>query len=92
MTKVNMDIFKPIKFSPHAQEKMIDRGASESDVKAAIRTGNSEPARGNRLMFRKNYTFNSQWRGKHYAIKQVAPIVAEETDYLIVVTVFVHYF
>jgi len=87
-----MDIFKPIKFSPHAQEKMIDRGASESDVIAAIQTGNSEPARGNRLMFRKNYTFDSYWRGKQYAIKQVTPIVAETADHLVVVTVFVYYF
>jgi len=71
---------------------MLDRGAIESEVIAAIHTGSPEPARKGRLMFRKNFTFNSRWRGKHYAIKQVAPVVAEETDRLIVVTVFVYYF
>ena len=43
-------------------------------------------------MFRKNMDFHSKWRGKSYAIKQVAPVVAEETDRLVVVTVFVYYF
>jgi len=35
---------KPIVFSVHAREKMLDRGASESEVEMAIRTGSSEPA------------------------------------------------
>lgn len=81
-----------IEFSPHAREKMLDRGTSESQVEAAILTGNPEPARNSRLMFRKNFAFNSQWRGKYYAVKQVAPIVAQQPDRFIVVTVFVFYF
>lgn len=87
-----MDISKPIELSSHAREKMLDRGASESEVQAAIRTGNPEPARKGRLMFRKNFAFNSQWRGKHYAVKQVVPVVAEEVGKLVVVTVYVYYF
>lgn len=71
---------------------MLDRGAKESEVREAIRTGSLEPVRKGRVMFRKNFAFNSQWRGKHYAVKQVAPIVAEEADRLVVVTVFVYYF
>jgi hypothetical protein len=83
---------KRIEFSHHARDKMLDRGASESEVEAAIRTGNSEPATGGRLTFRKNFAFNGFWRGKRYAVKQVAPIVVEETERFIVVTVFVYYF
>jgi len=71
---------------------MLDRGASESEVRVAMRTGNPEPARKGRRMFRKNLAFDRQWRGKYYAVKQVAPIVAEEGDRLVVVTVFVYYF
>ncbi|OGO04735.1 MAG: hypothetical protein A2Y91_07300 [Chloroflexi bacterium RBG_13_54_8] len=71
---------------------MLDRGGLESEVEAAIRTGNCEPARNNRFLFRKNFTFSHQWRGKHRAVKQVAPIVIEEPDRLVVVTVFVYYF
>ncbi len=71
---------------------MVDRGASEREVEAAIRTGNSEPATGGRITFRKNFAFNEFWRGKRYAVKQVAPIVVEETNRFVVVTVFVYYF
>ncbi len=87
-----MDLSKRIEFSPHAREKMLDRGVSEGEVEGAIRTGSPEPARRGRLMFRKNFAFNRQWRGKHYAVKQVVPVVAEEGDRLVAVTVFVHYF
>lgn len=87
-----VDLSRSIVISPHAWEKMFDRGASESEVKVAISTGNPEPARKGRIMFRKNFGFNSWWRGRHYAVKQVAPIVTEETDRLVVVTVYVYYF
>lgn len=87
-----MDLSKPVVISSHAREKMIDRGALEAEVHVAIRTGNAEPARKGRLMFRKNFPFNRLWRGQHYAVKQVAPVVAEETDRLVVITVFVYYF
>ncbi len=87
-----MDLSKPIDFSTHAREKMLDRGASEDEVRVAIRTGSAEPARKGRNSFRKNFAFNRQWRGKQYAVKQVAPVVAEEADRLVVITVFVYYF
>lgn len=83
---------KPVAFSAHALEKMLDRGAEEEEVLMAIRTGSFEPTRKGRAMFRKSFEFHREWRGKRYAIKQVAPVVAEETDNLVVVTVYVYYF
>jgi hypothetical protein len=83
---------KSIIFSDHARQKMVDRGASENEVETAIRKGIPEPARKERLLFRKNFSFNDDWRGKHFAVKQVAPVVSEEEDELVVVTVFVFYF
>jgi len=64
-----MDISKSIVFSPHALEKLVDRGTTETEAEAAIREGNPELARKGRVMFRKNFAFNSQWRGKHFAVK-----------------------
>lgn len=87
----SIDRSKPVEFSAHALDKMLDRGAGEEEVLLAIRSGSSEPARGRRVMFRKNFDFHRQWRGKHYAVKQVAPVVAEEIDRLVVV-VYVYYF
>jgi len=41
----NIDRSKPIEFSSYAQDKMLDRGATESEVIENIRTGSAEPAR-----------------------------------------------
>jgi hypothetical protein len=89
---VSIDRFKPVEFSAHARDKMLDRGADEKEVLMAIHTGSLEPARKGRVMFRKNFDFHREWRGKRYAIKQVAPVVAEEASKLVVVTVYVYYF
>lgn len=89
---VCVDRSKVVELSAHARQKMRDRGATEDEVLASIQTGSVEPARGGRVRFRKNFEFHREWRGKRYAVKQVAPVVAEEPDKLMVVTVFVYYF
>ena len=83
---------KPIRFSQHALEQMNERGASETDVIKAIRTGEPELAKKGRRIYRLNLSYNALWSGKEYAIKQVAPVVAEDRDALIVVTVYTFYF
>ena len=82
----------PIEISRHARQQMEERGADQREVVAAIREGRAEPGRGNRVMYRKNFQFEATWRGQRYRIKQVAPIVAEERDRLVVVTVYTFYF
>ena len=81
-----------IVISNHAREQMLERGAREEEVIFAIEKGEFEPARRNRRLFRKNFQFNSIWRGRQYRIKQVAPLVADEGDKIVVVTVYVFYF
>lgn len=71
---------------------MAERGASEAEVLLAIEKGEVEAVRKGRKLFRKNFQFNSMWRGREYKIKQVAPIVADEGGKLVMITVFVHYF
>ncbi|MGE0544061.1 MAG: DUF4258 domain-containing protein [Dehalococcoidia bacterium] len=83
---------KPIRFSGHANEQMIERGASEAEVIGAIRDGERAPAKQGRQGFRRNYPYGSMWGGRVYAIKQVFAIVAEEPDVLVVVTVYTYYF
>ncbi|MBI5188153.1 MAG: DUF4258 domain-containing protein [Nitrospirae bacterium] len=81
-----------VEISPHAREQMDERGANETEVLQAIQKGIDEPARKGRKMYRKNFQFNSLWRGKQYKVKQVAPVVTEEGNKLVVVTVYVFYF
>ena len=86
-----MNIEKPIKFSQHALDNMADRGASKEEVELAIRAGECVPAKKARLSFRKNFSYNAIWKGKIYQVKQVMPIVAEEHDRFVVVTVYVYF-
>ena len=83
---------KPILFSQHVLDQMPDRGATRGEIEATIRTGELAPAKSKRLSYRKNFPFNKEWKGKKYAIKQVMPIIMEESDRIIVVTVYVFYF
>ena len=44
-----------------------------------------------RKAYRKNFPFESHWKGKYYSIKQVVPIVKEESKGIRVITVCVFY-
>jgi hypothetical protein len=83
---------KPVEFSNHAREQMVERGASEDEVIETIRTGERVPAKRGRQGYRKNLQYNRLWSERTYAIKQVLAIVAEEPDTLVVVTVYTFYF
>jgi len=82
---------KSIRLTTHALEQLVERGATEDEVKAAIEHGVREPAKRGRLMYRLNFQYNAEWQGKFYAIKQVAPVVAEAQNELVVVTVYTFY-
>jgi len=81
-----------VEISPHARDTMAIRGATEAEVLETIRDGQRESARLSRVMYRKNFAFDAEWEGQRYRIKQVAPVVAVESDRLVVVTVYVFYF
>ena len=87
-----MAVEKPIQISQHARFQMTERGIQESEVIAAIRQGDPEPARAGRTMYRKTFQFKGTWRGRTYRLKQVGAVVANEPDELVVVTVYAFYF
>ena len=73
-------------------EQCSERGASESEVREAIDLGSREPAKRGRFMYRHNFEYRAKWRGEYYAIKQVAPVVVEAENEIVVVTVYTFYF
>ncbi|MEW6354912.1 MAG: DUF4258 domain-containing protein [Planctomycetota bacterium] len=83
---------KPIRLTEHAWEQAAERGATEAEIREAILTGASEPAKRGRKLFRYNFAFGKIWQGKRYAIKQVAPVVKEEAGEIVVITVYIFYF
>ncbi len=83
---------KRLIISPHARVQMELRGATDDEVEAAISQGERLPARSGRTAFRKNFTFRAVWKSRYYETKQVVPIVVEEDEVLVIVTVYVFYF
>ena len=83
---------KRIEFSLHALDQLTDRGATRTELEEAIRNGQPTPAKKGRRAYRKNFPYRAVWKGRHYETKQVMPIVIEEHDCLVVVTVYVFYF
>ena len=83
---------KPIRLSHHARENAHFRGATEIEVKDAIRTASRKPAELGRLECRKEFPFNQEWNGKFYATKRVRPVFADNPDEIVVVTVYVYFF
>jgi hypothetical protein len=71
---------KPIRLTAHAIEQCVERGADEAEVREAVERGIREPAKRGRFMCRLNFQYAAHWQDKFYAIKQVAPVVAEEQD------------
>lgn len=81
-----------IHFHPHAQERMKERGVSENEVKATIEHGEPFPAKFQRTGFRRNFPFDSMWRGKYYKTKQVEVYAIQEGIDWIVITIITRYF
>ncbi len=83
---------KSIRLSGHASMTAQVRGATASEVEAAIRSEQWETAKQNRLECRKNFEYNAEWNGRRYAVKQVRPIFVDEDEEIVVITVYVYYF
>ena len=71
---------------------MLERGASEDEILATIIEGERFPAKFGRQGFRRNFRFDSMWRGRRYAMKQIEVLAARESDDWLVINVIVKYF
>ena len=83
---------KPVRLTKHASEQAAERGATEAEVVEATRHGSREPAKQGRELCRFNFTFGQKWQGNFYAIKQVAPVIKDEANEIVVITVYTFYF
>ena len=68
------------------------RGATRDEVIETIQQSSWKDAELGKLECRKDFTFNQIWNKRHYSTKQVRPIFADETDKIVVITVYVYYF
>jgi hypothetical protein len=83
---------KPIRLSGHATDQLRFRGATESEVREAIRSASWKMAQSRRMECSQEFSFESLWNGQHYARKRVRPIFIEGREEIVVITVYVYYF
>ena len=83
---------KDIVFTRYARERAALRGATEDDVVRAVHEGKPEAAHRGLSQFRLNLEFQKKWAGNWYAVQQIVPVLAEEADRLVVITVYAYYF
>jgi hypothetical protein len=76
---------------PHARQRMTERGAMEAEITATVEHGEQYPAKFGRTGFRRNFTYEREWRGQFYRTKQLEVIAVPEDGWL-VLTVIVRYF
>jgi hypothetical protein len=83
---------KRIRFSKHAMDYAASRGFTVAEVEDAIRTSAWGAAELGRLDCRKDFAYGREWNGKVYATKQVRPVFVDETEEIVVITVYTYYF
>jgi hypothetical protein len=71
---------------------MEERGATEGEVKPAVELGEQFPAKYGRTGFRRNFTFDREWRGRFCRTKQREAYAVQEGSDWLVITVITRYF
>jgi hypothetical protein len=83
---------KPIRLSVHARGYLERRGFTETAVKETITDSAWQPARNDRLEAVKDFPYDSDWNGRHYATKRLRAIFVAEANEIVVVTVYTYFF
>ena len=81
-----------IEIHHHALQRIEERGASIEEIKETVSGGEEFPAKYDRTGFRKNFSFDNLWNGKHYANKQIECYCVKENNHWLVITVIVKYY
>jgi len=80
-----------IRLHPHAKALLLERGATEDEVIAAVKHGERFPAKFGRVGFRRIFPFDATWHGRHCRFKKVEAYAVQENGWL-VITVIVKFF
>ena len=73
-------------------QRMEERGATNDEVYATVEYGETFPAKFGRTGFRRNFSFDNDFRGKHYNTKQVEAFAVLEGSDWVVITVITRFF
>lgn len=79
---------KLIYFTRHAKEQMKERKTTTEEVEAVIRTTRWQKAEKGRMTASLTFPFNTEHYGRFYQAKEVVPIFIEESERIVVITVY----
>ena len=65
------------KLHPHAKARMRERGATEEEVVATVEYGERFAVKFGRSGFRRNFPYNSLWRGKTMSTNRLRQSLSE---------------
>jgi hypothetical protein len=71
---------------------MVERGATEKEVRLAVEEGEQFEAKFGRIGFRRNLLFEKQWHGKYYKTKQIEVYAVHQDKDWLVISVIAKYF
>ena len=83
---------KIVRLTTHAREQARERGASETEAREAGSKGSREPAKHGRELCRYNFAYGRIWQGRIYPVKQVVPVIKEDANEILVITVYTFFF
>ena len=81
-----------VRLHPHAKQRMLDRGATETMIIPAVQGGSSFPAKYGRTGFRRVFAYDTAWRGRQYANVKLEAIAVQDAGDWLVLTVIVKFF
>jgi len=82
---------KTVVFTRHARQRLAERRTTEEEVIQAIRNAPWVRAERQRFAATKWYPFGQEHEGVFYVGKDVRPILVDETDRIVVVTLYVYF-
>ena len=82
---------KSVVFTRHARHRLAERSTTEEEVVQTIRNASWILAEQQRFAATKWYPFGQEHEGRFYVGKDVRPIFVDETDRIVVVTLYVYF-
>jgi hypothetical protein len=79
------------KIVEHAQERIVERGATENEIETVLSKGTETSAKKGRKAKEMVFDYDKEWLGKSYPQKKVRVIFVEENSEIVVITVKVYY-
>lgn len=82
---------KEVRLSSHATGRAAQRGALAEELAATVRESPWRPDGRGRQQATRDFVYDAQWHGRHYATEWVRGVFVEQSGNVTVITVSVYF-